>query len=195
MRQGTIITQRSEGFALSVQAAKRQLRIEPEDADQDDHIADLCAAAHRKIERELGYPILVQTRETYLSGFPRGPIWLGGGDSLSILSIRYRDRQNVVQTLDASAYALDAVSRVAQVYPAPSATWPSTLCTPGAVVIEWRAGWATAADVPEDLIHAMKLLVGHWDQNREAVVIGTISSEVQIALDDLLFQFRVPFVA
>lgn len=195
MRQGTIVTVKSDGFALSVLDAKRQLRIEPQDTDQDDHIADLCAAAHRKVERELGYPILVQTRETHLSGFPRGPIWLGGGDNLTILSIRYRDRLNVLQTLDASAYSLDAVSRVAQVYPAPSATWPSTLCTPGAVVIEWRAGWDKPSDVPEDLIHAMKLLVGHWDQNREAVVIGTISSEVQIALDDLLFQFRVPFVA
>lgn len=195
MRQGTIVTVKPDGHPLSVAEAKRQLRLEPDDTDQDDHVADLCAAAHRKVERELGYPILRQTRETHLSNFPRGPIWLGGGDSLSILSIRYRDPLNALQTLDPSAYALDAVSRVAQVYPAPSATWPSTVCTPGAVVVEWQAGAVNPSDVAEDLIHAMKLLVGHWDQNREAVVVGTISSEVQVALDDLLFQFRVPFVA
>jgi uncharacterized phiE125 gp8 family phage protein len=195
MRQGTKVTVKSEGYALSVAAAKRQLRLEPEDTDQDDHVAELCAAAHSKIERELGYPILSQTLETHLSSFPSGPIWLGGGDSPSIASIRYLDRQNVLQTLDPSAFRLDAISRIAQVYPAPSSSWPSTPSTPGAVVIQWRAGWATAAAVPEDLIHAMKLLVGHWDQNREAVVIGTISSEVQIALDELLSQFRLPFVA
>ncbi len=195
MRQGTIVTVKPEGNPLSVFEAKRQLRLEPDDTDQDDHVADLCGAAHRKIERELGYPILLQTRETHLSKFPCGSIWLGGGDSPSILSIRYRDSQNVVQTLDPSRYSLDAVSRVAQVYPAPSATWPSTVNTPSAVVVEWRAGWEKPSDVPEDLIHAMKLLVGHWDQNREAVVVGTISTEVQVALDDLLSQFRVPFVA
>jgi uncharacterized phiE125 gp8 family phage protein len=195
MRQGTIVTVKPDGHPLSVFEAKRQLRIEAEDTDQDDHIADLCAAAHRKIERELGYPILLQTRETHLSHFPRGPIWLGGGDSPSVLSILYRDTANAVQTLDPAKYAVDAVSRVAQVYPAPSTTWPSTVNTPSAVVVEWRAGWQKPSDVPEDLIHAMKLLIGHWDQNREAVVVGTISSEVQMALDDLLFQFRLPFVA
>lgn len=195
MRQGTIIKTPPTGHPLSLADAKMQLRIEPEDTDLDAHVLQLCAAAHRKIERELGYPILVQVRETHLFGFPCGPIWLGGGNSPTILSIKYRDPADALQTLASSAYSLDAVSRVAQVYPAPSAAWPSTLCIPSAVVIEWRAGWATPADVPEDLIHAMKLLVGHWDQNREAVVIGTISSEVQIALDDLLFQFRVPFVA
>lgn len=195
MRQGTIVTVKPDGHPLSVCEAKRQLRLEPDDTDQDDHIADLCAAAHRKIERELGYPILRQTRATHLSGFPRGPIWLGGGDSASILSISYRDTSNAVQTLDAADYSLDAVSRVAQVYPAPLKSWPSTTCTPGAVIVEWQAGWTVPSEVPEDLIHAMKLLVGHWDQNREAVVVGAISAEVQIALDDLLSQFRIPFIA
>lgn len=195
MRQGTIVTVKPDGHPLAVFEAKRQLRIEPEDTDQDDHIADLCAAAHRKIERELGYPILRQTRETHLTGFPRGPIWLGGGDAPEIVSIQYRDTANALQTLDAKTYALDGVSRLARVYPAPAASWPSTVCTPSAVVITWRAGWDKPSDVPEDLIHAMKLLVGHWDQNREAVVVGTISTEVQIALEDLLDQFRVPFVA
>jgi len=195
MRQGTIVTVKPDGHPLSVLEAKRQLRIDPADTDQDEHIADLSAAAHRKVERMLGYPILRQTRQTHLSGFPCGPIWLGGGDGLSVLSITYRDTANAVQTLDPAEYSVDAVSRVAQIFPAPLKSWPATTCTPGAVIVEWQAGWASPPDVPEDLIHAMKLLVGHWDQNREAVVVGTISTEVQIALDDLLAPFRVPFVA
>lgn len=195
MRQGTIVTVQPDGHPLSVYEAKRQLRIEPDDTDQDDHVASLCAAAHRKIERELGYPILFQTRQTHLTGFPCGPIWLGGGHGLTIVSIRYRDTAGTLQTLVADRYSLDAVSRVAQVYPAPATSWPGTQNTPGAVIVEWRAGWENPADVPEDLVHAMKLLVGHWDQNREAVVIGTISTEVQIALEDLLAPFRLPFVA
>lgn len=195
MRQGTIVTVKNADHPLSVAEAKRQLRIEPEDIDEDVHIADLCAAAHRKIERELGLPILRQTRETHLTGFPRGPIWLGGGDGLTIDEIRYLDGNGNEQILGAENYKLNAVGRVAEVYPAPSFSWPSTQCTPGAVIIVWQAGWATTHDVPEDLIHAMKLLVGHWDMNREAVVIGSISTEVQAALDDLLYQFRIPYVA
>ncbi|MCP5385951.1 MAG: phage head-tail connector protein [Novosphingobium sp.] len=195
MRQGTIVTVKPDGHPLSVFEAKRQLRIEPEDTDQDDHIADLCAAAHRKIERDLGFPILRQTLETHLTGFPRGSIWLGGGDSPEIVAIRYRDTTNAVQTLDPAKYVLDAASRLIRVYPALPVTWPATACTPGAVVVQWRAGWEQPSDVDEDLIHAMKLLVGHWDQNREAVVVGTISTEVQIALDDILAPLRIPFIA
>ena len=195
MRQGTIVTVKPDGHPLSVLEAKRQLRIEPDDVEQDEHIADLCAAAHRKIERELGYPILRQTRETHLTGFPCGPIWLGGGANPEVVSIKYRDTAGVLQTLDAASYNLDGVSRIAQVFPAPTASWPSTARVPGAVIVEWQAGWESPPDVDEDLIHAMKLLVGHWDQNREAVVVGTISTEVQLALEDLLSQLRVPFVA
>lgn len=195
MRQGTIVTVKPDGHPLSVFEAKRQLRIEPEDTEQDDHIAALCAAAHRKVERELGYPIIQQTRATHMSCFPRGAIWLGGGADPSIVSITYIDTSGAGQTLPPTEYRLDAVSAIAQVFPAPLKTWPATIWTPGAVIVEWQAGWTTPGDVPEDLIHAMKLLVGHWDQNREAVVTGTISSELQIALGDLISQFRLPFVA
>lgn len=195
MRQGTIVTVPSDGFALSVMEAKRQLRIEPENTDEEDHIADLCAAAHRRIERELGYPILRQTLQTHLTGFPRGAIWLGGGDTAAVVSITYIDANGDPQTLAPSGYRLNAVGRIAEVYRAPNTTWPRVQCQPGAVVIEWTAGWLSPTDVPEDLIHAMKLLVGHWDSNREAVVVGSIASEVQETLDDLIYQFRVPFVA
>lgn len=195
MRQGTIVTVRPQGLALSVFEAKRQLRIEAEDTDQDDHIASLCASAGSHIERELGYPILRQTRETHLSCFPRGPIWLGGGDALTVLEIRYTDTVGAAQVLAPSAYAVDAVSQPAKVYPAPSINWPSTLRVPGAVVVKWQAGWENPADVPDDLLHAMKLLVGHWDQNREAVVVGSINSDLRVALDDLLSPFRLPFIA
>ena len=194
-RQGTIVTVPSDGYALSVLEAKRQLRLEPEDTDEEDHIADLCAAAHRKIERDLGYPILRQTLQTHLMGFPRGAIWLGGGADAEVVSITYIDRAGEPQTVAVADWRLNAAGRIAELHRGPDFTWPATQCQPGAVVIEWKAGWAKPSDVPEDLIHAMKLLVGHWDMNREAVVVGAISTEVQETLDDLLYQFRVPFVA
>lgn len=195
MRQGTIVTVRPQGHPLSVFEAKRQLRIEAADTDQDDHIASLCASAHAHIERELGYPILRQTRETHLSHFPCGPIWLGSGDNLTVTELRYADTAGAVQVLAPSAYAVDAVSRIAKVYPSPNTRWPSTSAIPSAVVVTWTAGWATPLDVPEDLLHAMKLLVGHWDMNREAVVVGSINSDLKLALDDLLSPFRLPYIA
>jgi uncharacterized phiE125 gp8 family phage protein len=194
MRQGTIVTVPPVGHPLSVEQAKQQLKIVPEYTADDTEISGFCAAAHRKIERELGYPILRQTRATHLFGFPCGPIWFAGGVNPEITSIQYRDSANALQTLDPAAYALDAVSLPAQVYRAPATTWPATVSVPGAVIVTWQGGWANAADVPDDLIMAMKILVAHWDQNREAVVDGGTPAEVQTVIDDLLFQFRVNFI-
>lgn len=195
MRQGTIVTVKPDGHPLSVFEAKRQLRIEPEDIDQDNDIASLCAAVHRKVERELGFPILRQTRETHMDGFGRGAIWLGGGDSPVITAIRYIDPAGDQQVLGASEYSLDAISRGPRVFPAPHKAWPSTICDASAVVIEWQAGWINPSDVPEDLILAMKLLVGHWDANREAVVTGAVPAVLQLAVEELLAPFRIAFVA
>lgn len=196
MRQGTIVTVPSTGHALLLEEAKRQLRIEPEDTDEDVHIGSLCASAHSHVERVLGYPILRQTRETHLECFPRGgPIWVGGGDSFQITAVRYRDADGADQTVDASNYRTNAVGKICELHPAPNFTWPSTESAPSAVVIEWQAGWENPSDVPEDMIHAMKLLVGHWDMNREAVIVGNISTEIEHALDAILDQFRTRFVA
>jgi uncharacterized phiE125 gp8 family phage protein len=190
-RQGTIVKVPPEGHPLSVADAKRQLRIEDDDTTQDDHVATLIAAAHRKVENELGYPILRQTRTTHLFGFPCGPIWLGGGKGLSVGAVRYVDAAGLPQVLPTTDYIVDAVSRPATLCAAPTKTWPATQSRPGAVEIDWTAGAAKAADVDEDLIHAMKLLVGHWDQNREAVVIGTTTAEIAKSVDWLLEDHRI----
>lgn len=191
MRQGTIVIVPAAGAALSVADARRQVRIDPDDTNQDEHLAALCAGAQRMVEGELGYPILRQTRQTHLHGFPCGPIWLGGGAGLSVSELRYFDRGGDPQILASADYLVDAVSRPAAITPAPFRTWPSTQRRPGAVVIDWQAGWASADDVPQDLLHAMRLLVGHWDQNREAVVVGTISSAIQMSVDALLDPWRI----
>ncbi|MDU4059461.1 MAG: head-tail connector protein [Pseudomonas oryzihabitans] len=39
----------------------------------------------------------------------------------------------------------------------------------------------------KDVEQAMLLLVGHWYANREAVVIGTIATDVPLAVDSLLW--------
>lgn len=194
LRQGTIVTVAPVGHPLSLAQAKRQLRIEPDDTSQDDVTNDLIAAAHRAVENMLGYPILQQTRQTHLRGFPCGPIWLGGGAGLTVSQVRYIDSAGATQVLAGTEWLVDAVSRPAAIHVPPGKVWPVAPIRPGAVMIDWLAGWTSAALVPDDLIHAMRLLVGHWDQNREAVVVGTISSAVQLTVDDLLYPHRVPLI-
>ena len=46
-------------------------------------------------------------------------------------------------------------------------------------------------DVPENIIQAMKLLIGHWHESREAVLTGSISKEIEFAVKALLWLDRL----
>lgn len=39
----------------------------------------------------------------------------------------------------------------------------------------------------DDVKHAMLLLIGHWYSNRESVVVGVVSSQVQLGVESLLW--------
>ena len=70
-------------------------------------------------------------------------------------------------------------------------TWPCTAPIPDAVQITATIGSNNANGVPQVAKHAIRLLVGHWFQNREGVVNGTISSDVKMTVDALLSSLKV----
>lgn len=45
--------------------------------------------------------------------------------------------------------------------------------------------------IPPEILRAMELLIGHWNENREAVVTGTIQGELALAVADILSPYRV----
>lgn len=61
-----------------------------------------------------------------------------------------------------------------------------------AVRVEFTAGYGEASAVPPDIVAAMLLLLGSLDQNREAVVIGTIVNELPLGVDYLLSPYVIP---
>lgn len=42
----------------------------------------------------------------------------------------------------------------------------------------------------DDITTAMLLLIGHWYANRESVVVGTITSELPMAVESLISPYR-----
>lgn len=69
-------------------------------------------------------------------------------------------------------------------------------------LVENRTGrklYATESEAPndesallldDDITTAMLLLIGHWYANRESVVVGTITSEMPMAVDSLISPYR-----
>jgi len=76
--------------------------------------------------------------------------------------------------------------------------WPTrVLDTASPIQITYRAGYLDASQIPPPIIQAMLMLVAHWYENREAMVVGRtaqIATEIRWAPDELLWPYRIGVV-
>ncbi len=105
------------------------------------------------------------------------------------ISVQYVDPNGVTQTLDPSRYDVDADCQPGRISEAYGFVWPATREQFGAVTITFNSGYGAAADVPGRIAQAVAFLVAHWWANREAAVVGFISSEVELTLTRALTSF------
>ena len=69
--------------------------------------------------------------------------------------------------------------------------WPSAeLRIVNGVEVQVVVGYGDDANVPYNLKQAMLLLIGHWYESREAVIVGTISAELPMGVNSLLWLNR-----
>lgn len=181
------------GLAVDLAAAKLHLRID--DASEDANVSRLIEAATSHVQQMTGRALVSQRWRLLLDSFPGGAIRVPMPPLQSVEAVTYIDAAGQVQTLAASDYTVDPSGLYGLIWPAFGKTWPSAQARPMSVSVEFTAGYGDAADVPADLQAALLLLVGHYDQNREAVVVGTISGELPRGVAALLAPYTIPGVA
>jgi uncharacterized phiE125 gp8 family phage protein len=199
----------SADMVVSLGEAKAHLR---EDAsDQDNVIAMYIAGAIGWLDGAtgwLGRALGEQSWELTLDGFP-GHRWAaewreGSFRNLrhhdnriviplpplrSVDSIRYLDADGTSVLVDPSAYRIvDMGEQCSHVVPAAGTCWPSVQCADGAVSVRFTAGYD---EIPPAIRNAILLLVGHFNENREAVNVGNIVSVMPFGVDALLSPYRV----
>lgn len=170
---------------LDLAAAKKHLRVDAANADEDDLIVALVAAATSWIDGPsgwLGRAIGLQTLEArfdYLAcefvALPYGPV------VSPIVSFKYLDGDGVEQTLPTSVYQLLTDDRIALLS---GQSWPSLYTDAQAVRIRYQAGYPT---VPAAIKAAVLLMVGFLYAAREAPSGDVLSSG---AVRALLSPFR-----
>jgi uncharacterized phiE125 gp8 family phage protein len=105
------------------------------------------------------------------------------------VTISYVDTGGATQTLTwaqsgTQEFRLDRDHVPALVYPLYLGVWPSVRLDDKAFEITYLAGYGGAANVPVPAKHAIKMLVGHWYSNREAV--GNTGQNVPLGVAALL---------
>lgn len=186
------VTTPPAALALSLVNAKDHLRVDH--SDEDTLITALVTAATEYLERVYDKAFVDQSIEVTMADFPadneviklpRGPIDAGS------ISVSYTDTDGNPQTF--TLFQVDANSTPPRIAPDPDECWPDVQCDLlVGVTITYDAGLgADDTAVPERYQQALKLLVGHWYGNRESVITGTISTEVQQTLDMLMWHDRL----
>lgn len=183
---------------LTLADAKLHLRIDTSTTDEDALVTALIQAARETVETYTHRAIPAQTWDLKLDGFTAheyfedGAIWLPKPPVSSVTSVTYLDGAGASQTWTATTGWLSDLptgpwARRARIYPAFGVSWPATYGVPNAVTIRFVAGYTS---VPEAIKAGMKLLIGHWYQNRETVITGTIAQELPVTVAALLWPFK-----
>lgn len=158
--------------------------------DEDAIIQGLINGAYEYAENHTQATLTTRTKTLVLDGFPAGSdaIELPWSPVAAIDSLDYIDPEGNEQSLDAETLRLDTRPIYPMLAPQWGSRWPSTTDEPESVTIAATAG---TAETPPDVEIAILLMIGHWYENRESVVIGTIAAEVPMGVDMLLAPYRI----
>ncbi|HEY0301746.1 MAG TPA: head-tail connector protein [Rhizomicrobium sp.] len=157
---------------LSLAEARAFLRVEH--AADDDVIGALVSASRIHIEAQTRRALVTQDWRITLDAWPAD----------GRLPVRPAPLQELTaaHVLDAAgvAHAVDIQSFVADRSASELAFAPWALASPGrlaaGIALDVRVGYGdAAADVPEPLRQAVRLLVAHWYENRGLAAVGTVT--------------------
>lgn len=199
---------------VSLVEARQHLRLDVYDSPavhpDDDLVLTCITDARQWAEDFLGYPVAQQTVEIAMDAFPSldattladaccrtasgsQPIKLPGLQSL--LSVSYTDEAGATQTL--AGYQLDRFSEPPTLHPAANESWPGVATgVVNAVRIRYLAGYTLPGDspdanqIPGAVLRAIKLVLGHFYENREDSTPIKLET-IPLAAQSLLRHYRL----
>lgn len=188
----------STGTLVATSNIKQHTRVAT--TADDTYLAGLVAAAQKEAERFTRSGFLTQTWRDTRDDFPSGDVWplqRGPVINSSNVSVQYRPSSGGgAVTFGSTNYIVDDRSLFGRVVLKSEQAWPSEdLQDAIGAEVSWEVGYGDkSSDVPEDLKHAVKLMVASNYEHREDVVVGSQAVKLPRAAESLLRGYRVPEV-
>lgn len=178
---------------ITLDEAKDHLRVDG--TDEDALIMGLIKAARVQCELHSRRRFVTQTWELGLECWPADAIVLPGPPLQGVTWLKYTDSAGVQATMSSGDYVVDTLSEPGRLLLGYGKCWPMVTLQAGpAIRVRYVAGYGTPYVVPETYKQAIKLLVGHYYENREAVVLSpgltAAQGQVPMAVDALLMTDR-----
>lgn len=178
---------------VTIDEAKLHLRVDG--SEEDAHIMGLISAAREYAEDVTWRSFCSQTWRMYFDCWPRSNhMAIPRAPLQSVTLIKYTDADGSQTTLASSNYLVsgNGDQRGAIVFKNTFSIPSATLQEVDAIEVEIIAGYGDPSDVPQRIKQALLLIIGHWYENREEVVVqpGIVSTEVPMAAQALLRTLR-----
>ena len=185
-------------LALPVADAKAHMNIDSTFTIDDDLIESYIMADIDYCEKYMVRKLINQTWKLWLDFFPSSnAIIMPFGNLTSVTSIKYTDTNDDQTTFSTDNYSVDTNSVPGRIVLNFGKSWPSAQLGPLLPIeIEFVSGYgAAAANITDEMIiHALKMMVAHYYENREPLYISTNSNTVtplEKTVDSLLYPHRI----
>jgi uncharacterized phiE125 gp8 family phage protein len=174
---------------VTVAEAKAWLKVDG--ADEDALIATLITAARLHLESVTGRALLTQSWRLVLDAWPQGgEVRLPVAPLSALTAIRAFDEDGDEHAIGLAQFVVEAGGTPARlVLPGTVAGMPLLRQRFG-IEIDYVAGFGEAADVPQELKQALLVLVAHWFEHRDAVVIAGSGAVIPFGFDRLIAPWR-----
>lgn len=151
---------------LTLVQAKFWMREDQSSPELDAAINRLIPTARIALERGLQRTLIQSTWRYTADSFTGDCVRLINGPLVAVQSLKYIDQGGVQQLLDPAAYLVDKDASPACLVPAWGTCWPLVRCQPGAVAVEYTAGYGTEPEhVPEPLRQWIAVAVAWMIEN------------------------------
>ena len=185
---------------ISLDEAKRHLRIDIDETDHDDYLQDLIVVARHQVEMITWRKLITQTWTAFLQDWPGGNyIELPFGKLQSVTpevidgvsGIKYTDTDGDTYSWVSTEYIVDTNYQKGRITLVDGYTWPNeTLYPSNPIEIVFICGYGLATSIPPQIKQAMKMIMSELFENREISIIGTIQKEMD-TVNNLLSNFRL----
>jgi uncharacterized phiE125 gp8 family phage protein len=166
-------------YPVTLAEAKAQLRVSH--TDQDTMISALIGVACKTVSEMSGRAL---SEEVWQIALPcvRGDVKLPLSPLIEVTAIEYWDSADINQTLDLAGFYVFQDDDTATIRPKDGVAWPAARRREDAFRFTFTAGYTT---VPENLRHAVLLLVDHLFHNTSPVTDGAVA-EMPYAVESLI---------
>jgi uncharacterized phiE125 gp8 family phage protein len=149
-------------------------------------------AARHWVEQVTKRQLLTATWRYTLATLPLvDTLWLPKPPLQSVETVTYVDTAGVTQTLDTATYVVETAPLPGHLRLAYGQRWPGVQAGPGAVQVDFIAGWDDVLRVPPPLLQAIRLLTAHWFERRESTHEGPPLAEIPHGVLALVTPYKV----